>query len=246
MIYTKAKNTCLLITGCIRPDYRVPILSVTDETVRRRQYIDSIRYYISSTKYQNIIFCDNSCSKPEEGLILLAEKKEKQFEWISFVGNSEMTIKQGKGYGEGEIIEYAMKHSKILHHCKTIVKVTGRLLIHNIDWCLLLNGEKYAYFDISPNYIDTRLYITPVLFYNANLIEAYKRVNDNENVYLEHVFFNVLKGKEKCIRQIPFYVNISGQSGSQGLYYQKVGFINLLCKSTKKIIKGIIIRLRMK
>lgn len=39
----------------------------------------------------------------------------------------------GKGYGELQIIKYAVEHSELLEKCDFIVKITGRYLVENID-----------------------------------------------------------------------------------------------------------------
>ena len=42
-------------------------------------------------------------------------------------------LEQGKGYGEGEIIEYALKNSAFLHSEREFIKLTGRITIENLD-----------------------------------------------------------------------------------------------------------------
>lgn len=239
-------KTCLLITGCINPDNRVPVLALSNAQARREQYVESLKYYIECSKYRNIVFCENSSSVEDNSIKEKANKLNKNFEWISFSGNVKKTILHGKGYGEGEIVEYALTHSKILSRCDTFVKVTGRLIVHNINWCIRLKTDNGAYFDISREYVDTRMYIMPVKFYNRFLISTYKEVNDNERRYLEHVIFEKMKLHPQNFKQIPFYVNIEGQSGSKGSRYEKENNTKTILKSIKKMAKAIVIRYKIK
>ena len=57
---------------------------------------------------------------------------KKEFEWISFQGNTTKTQEKGKGYGEGEIIEYAINHSQLLAKSKMLMKLTGRFYVKNM------------------------------------------------------------------------------------------------------------------
>ena len=98
------EDVVLLITGCICPNQNQRFLVLKDAEERLKQYLDSIRFYIESSPFTKIVFCDNSaysCDSVQE-LMDVAQKRNKTLEWLSFQGNHEKITEQGKGYGEGK------------------------------------------------------------------------------------------------------------------------------------------------
>lgn len=233
----------LIITGCIAPvSQKYLVLTNTEE--RLRQYINSIKYYLEKSCFKKIIFCDNSNYdyKYKDDIYNIATKMGKKFEWLSFLGNTQKIVNQGKGYGEGEIIKYVLKNSTILKSCSFFAKVTGRLIITNINEILQkVNFNKYKIFMNADIYrkrgIDTRFYIIRKDIYILNYMNIYKKVNDNieSPIALEDIFY--LK-TQKCktgwhnIFPFPRFLGISGGNGRN---YAKESEIKLkvfdfLCK----------------
>lgn len=213
-------NYVLLITGCIKPDEKVPFLKLKETEVRRKQYIDSIQYYINMPSIKRIVFCDNSSAVEVESLYELAKKKDKQFEWISFLGNTVESIKRGKGYGEGEIIEYALKKSKLIKESDYIIKVTGRIIIKNINFLLKYMHSDKLYFVRNTNInVDTKLYGIPIETYKKYFIDLYKSVDDINNRYLENLFSDAILDNKLKIHSFIVYPNVEGISGSTGKSY---------------------------
>lgn len=216
-------NICLLITGCISPNKEQSFLFLKDIEERLKQYIDSILYYLRYSSFKMIVYCDNSnffydnidwiCSE--------AERHGKQFEWISFLGDDGKIVKCGKGYGEGEIIEYALENSKLLRESKAFFKVTGRLKVLNIDYILRrIKSENKNYFnrDIYSGRkgIDTRFYCVNTEFYRNNLLKVYYGL-DVVNRSLENAFWDALKQKE--YKNLPAFPKVDGISGGNGRNY---------------------------
>lgn len=52
----------------------------------------------------------------------------------------------GKGYGEGEIIEYGLKYSELLRGAAYFCKLTGRLKVENINRFTKLAKMDKSYF----------------------------------------------------------------------------------------------------
>lgn len=230
----KKNEITLLITGCCVPDCNVPVLAVKNPDERRRQYIASISYYIRDTKIENIVYCDNSNMEVDLALVRLAQKCRKNLEWLSFEGDSEKSVSRGKGYGEGEITEYAINHSMLIQKSKVIIKVTGRLFVKNINLCLLYAKADVGYFDFYKDRVDTRCFVIPKELYCDKLLTAYKSVDDRNNRYYEHVFFEKIQNNRCQFKQVPVIIRITGQSGSTGDAYRDGPLICL-----KKIIKNI-------
>lgn len=210
----------LLVTGCIKPDPNVPFLEIKDYESRKEQYLESIKYYIEKTKIQRIVFCDNSLAQVAEELNVLARKHSKSFEWLSFSGNHAKAVSQGKGYGEGEIIEYALNHSTLLHDSEYFIKVTGRVIIKNVNFLLRFMHKKNMYFcRNSQTNIDTKFYGIPIQTYKNHFQDLYKKVDDNKGKYLENLFSDEIQQEQLKVYNFAVYPDAKGISGSTGKPY---------------------------
>ena len=233
----KKEKVCLIITGCINPNPDVPVLALKSFDERRRQYIDSIIFYLEKTNFKYIIFCDNSNAEEDEELYKIAEKYGKKFEWISFQGNDSKVIEKGKGYGEVEIINYVIAHSEQIQQCNYLVKVTGRLKILNINWFTKLSKDEVDYFLLRENnFVDTRCYGVKISTFEKYFSGTGEAVNDKKGVYLEHVFYNVISEHALKYKLFPIEPEFAGVSGSNGYSYDTPHYKNVI-KSILAFIK---------
>ncbi len=222
-------NYILLITGCASPNPNVPHLKVKERSEREKQYYESIKYYITSTPIKNIIYCDNSLAQKNYEIARLAKTNNKEFEWLAFKGNQKKVIEQGKGYGEGEIIYYAITHSRIIKEDSYLIKVTGRLIVKNLSFILKFTNPRQIYFHPIKTldgriYINTRLYMMPVVTYRSYFVDAYQQVDDRNLFFLEHAFGSTVKDnsiKFHCFITAPIYEGISGSTGNVYQYNLK-------------------------
>ncbi|BDU51420.1 hypothetical protein [Haliovirga abyssi] len=220
----------LLLTGTIRPNLNTPYLNLVDSDKRRKQYIENLEKILKLKEVKNIIFCENTNYNFEldEGfkrLRLIAKENNKLIELISFLGNEDMIIKKGKGYGEGEILKYAILNSEILKKIEneeddSFFKLTGRLYIENLNFLLKVKS-KNTFFKQYPRTksVDTRFFKVSIKFYKAELIDIYENVDDRTFYFLEHCFYAQLKNKKTTyFKQYPIF---KGESGSTGEIYRK-------------------------
>lgn len=211
------------MTGCVYPPIHQQYLVITDSVVRLEHYLYAINYYISKTKFRRIIFCDNSdCQYNHDWkLYELAKRYKKQFEWLSFSGDTERTAVFGKGYGEGEIIEYALVHSQLLQDVSFFYKVTGRLKINNVDKIInRIKTDREAYFNIDiyrPRGMDTRFFACSTKFYKEKLVKVYLKCDDRKGAAMEDLFFSELFW---CANNLPLYPDFRGQSAGSGRHYE--------------------------
>lgn len=235
----------LLITASILPQEK-RFLKLKDPKRRLCQYLNSLRFYIIQTNMSHIVMCDNSAYEfPSDKMLALAKRYGKELEILQFSGSERKISSRGKGYGEGEIIEYALTHSRLLKEADFFIKVTGRLKVRNID-------QIAAHMDMDKIYINreirdfrasqkqglqmnTVIYGMPKSVYMSEFADAYKEVWDIHKVYLEHVFYNrsVENGLNVC--NLPFFPVIAGISGTGGNHYQDtIGWerrvYDLLCR----------------
>ena len=122
----KGSSMIAIITGTIRPPLQMSQLTLRDEKERFRQYEDSIRFFLDSGAFSKVIFCENSNygTKPLAHLVKLAEDNGIELELLSFQGNVEKACIHGKGYGEGEIMEYVFSHSRLAAKETYFIKIT--------------------------------------------------------------------------------------------------------------------------
>ena len=214
-----------IITGTICPSGDMKQLAICNAEERLEQYKKSLRFFIGSGAFSKIVFAENSNygAKALEDLSDYARKNRVQLEILSFAGNTVQSILQGKGYGEGEIMQYVMEHSELLKGESFFVKITGRLLVHNIREITKKLKEQRTYFNI-PNrtrkdIYDTRIYAMPVSQFREGFMSVYTQVMDDEGVYLERVYTRQIVNRGIMVYNFPSYPRIEGISGSGGTVY---------------------------
>lgn len=209
----------LLITGCVSVADSTPFVAVRKKNERLNQYLETLKWAIDCSPFDTILFCENSgCDfNFYEYIETLKLSKIKKFEYLSFIGNREECDKKGKGYGEGEIIAYAMGHSQYLRKEKYFYKITGKLKVTNIEELIINDSHSYfmRYCD-RVGKVDTKFYKLLLSDYNRGINMAYVNVNDQKGDFLEKVYFDVMKRngiKYKSFRRIPVIEGISGTTG---------------------------------
>ena len=213
----------LLLTGCINPN-GMTMTALSNQEERKRQYVEAIHFYLSNTSYP-IVFSENSGTDISQ--LFKKEIQSGRLEYLSFSGNQNK--EKGKGYGECEIIQYALNNSKIIHFAKDkrIAKITGRLIIRNVKSILrvhsLLFPQNTVFCSINSvlSFPDSRLLIAPTSFYRQFLCSK-ETINDSKGYYFEHALLDTLI-KEKAYPYAPFFImpQIEGMSGSTGETYRQ-------------------------
>lgn len=207
-------KTCILLTACISPNGMAQT-ALQDMTQRQTQYLKAIRFYLQKTGLP-VVFVENSghdisCFFPKE----IAEHR---LEVLTFDGNNyDKTL--GKGYGEALIIDYAINHSNFIAHCNSVIKITGRLLVKNINYIIndskLFNKAEVIASYACPGFLDSRVFIATKPFFITRFLPNVSKLNDSNGFYFEHLL-------EECTKQCiwrPFLFElpcISGISGTNG------------------------------
>lgn len=212
----------ILLTGCIEPKGMLQT-ALNDREVRKEQYINALNFYLHKTSH-SIVFVDNSNS--DISYLFKTYTQSGRLEYLSFNGNTRKD--RGKGYGECEIIQFALDHSKtiITSKDKRIVKVTGRLIVKNINLIISLHSiilnHNTIFFSINSDlsFPDSRLIIAPTSFYSL-FLNSKEDIDDSKGYYFEHALIDTFK-KYRYISYSPFYVmpQIEGMSGSTGEIYK--------------------------
>lgn len=210
----------ILLTSCVNPN-GMPFTALSDINVRKQQYLDALRFYVYNTSLP-IVYVDNSNVNIKE-YNMFSNIAEDKLELLSFDGNRDK--EHGKGFGELEIIDFAINHSHIINNNKNVslIKITGRLIVVNI--ATILKQLKYNILPYSNSVIcsmnsdfsmaDSRLLIAPLNFYKR-LIENRMAINDSEGVYLEHVLCSLIKKQNiysfHTFLSEPQYQGVSGST----------------------------------
>jgi hypothetical protein len=235
----------LIITSTVFINSDMTVL--TDPMEREQQYVESVLYYLRSPYLGAIIVCDNSgfdfSFNPQ--LMDAVAASGKQCECLAFVADEEKIMQKGKGYGEGLILEYVFRTSRLLDGSgPSILKVTGRLLVLNFDAIVRKVGDGKTYFQpvgINPfmnrKKVDTRFYYVNKDLFRTWLIDAYKEVDDKAGRYLEHAYYKVLR--ERSIPYSAFGIPplFKGISGSTGLSYS-IGPVKRILEKILSYLSG--------
>lgn len=228
----------LLLTSAIDCNKDCPYLSLKDHKERLFQTLCCLIEWAQLPHISHIILCDNTNIdydfRPIEEYL---KKHGIIFELLTFQGDFSKVQKYGKGYGEGEIIKYALANSKYLREDDaSFYKVTSRLFVNNFSiiqkhltdvpnafppskekcYIYLAKKIKRKLFGQTKHCksIQTQFYKCNVSFYKQYLLHAFEDVRDHEGLYMEHVFFGALCRKNVFIlKPLPIYTGVSGTSG---------------------------------
>lgn len=211
----------ILLTACINPD-GMAFTKLTDPEERKKQYIDAINYYVNNTTLP-IVFVENS--NTDISSLFDSTIRRGRLEMFTFKGNEDKM--RGKGYGEAEIIDYALNHSKIIDETSILIKITGRLVICNV----MMLAASREFFSLKKSvqctvnsefsFADSRILIAPVAFIKK-LLRGRSLINDSEHVFFEHILLKTIK-EEYFFYYFPFILEpqITGMSGSTGEKYHE-------------------------
>ncbi len=215
----------LLLTGCVNPN-GMALTALKDVDERKNQYIKALEWYIENTFY-DIVFVENTGF--DMGPFFEDSTKSGRLECLTFQGN-DYDKSLGKGYGEALILKYALENSQKISNADLIVKITGRLIVKNIN--VIINecsDERSLYvkeFYLQRLWFVSYFFIAPRSYYQL-FVKNYKCLNDSEGYYFEHLMCDISREWTACghrVREIFHPLIVRGQSGSTGSNY-KTGFL---------------------
>lgn len=219
----KNTDTVIFLTACVNPK-GMSFTKLTTPKERAKQYVDAIKYYIINTNY-NILLVENTGYSFEKDF--KHEVMQGRIELLTFHGN-EYDRLFGKGYGEGLIVTYAIKHSTLLVNANKIIKITGRHIITNfkiIDKVIKITSRKpFIHFNLA--YTGDRqtacsdMFIGTTNFFKKYLFNYLPKINDSQNYYFEDALYDAaklaIKEKNYHFSLLPFNLQQQGLSGTTG------------------------------
>jgi hypothetical protein len=215
----------LLLTASVVCNDPNTTLKSTDE--RRQSYVNAISDWLKKTSVENVVICENTGDMGlGEAVHEVAATQNKYVEYITYIGDAAMVHLRGKGYGDGEIIEYALDNSKALKEgAGGFFKATGRLNVANFDEIKRrIRGNENCFNLMSTVFrrdrqVDTRFFYVQQDYYRDKLLAAYKSVDDRNGHYLERQFYSVLTG-DPHVKKFPRLPEIVGASATMGENYR--------------------------
>ena len=152
-------------------------------------------------------------------------------ECLRFENDQDKVRLLGRGYGEGEIVRYAIRNSKFIKSAGNFAKCTSKLWVDNYPECaqawngnLLLKGVFENVFSMNKrvkfSYIDTRFYICSTSTYESLFIDAHLGVRKKKGHGLEDCFHEIVTSQSlrNCLFLTPPI--ICGVGGGTGKHYK--------------------------
>jgi hypothetical protein len=206
-----------------------PGVKLRDTGERMHHTLESVAQWLRIYPALPIVLCDGS------NYDLQALVREKfpgaNIECLAFENNQAMVRKLGRGYGEGEIVRYALKHSRLIRHAGCFAKCSSKLWVENFMECkrwwngsLLCQGVFLNVF--SPfmatvfQYIDTRFYISSISTYEQYFVNAHLQIGTKAGHGLEECFHDVFCQQGIHHSLLPITPVINGLGGGTGRYYK--------------------------
>lgn len=201
---------------------------LNDPELRIKYTLESINQWSRITPNGRFILCDGSDFNFSK--IIKEKFPSLKIECMHFLNNHEMIQKHGKGYGEGEIIQYAIKKSRTLSYADSFIKCTGKLWVPNYYECVSQWQGKFlarAYFSnvfstrrTKIAYLDTRFYITNKNYFLEHFGRAHLNLGGEHGLSIEDEYLEVLLKRNE--KNFLFYKPpiICGVGGGSGKYYK--------------------------
>jgi hypothetical protein len=230
-----------------------PFTAIGDAAIRIDRVVWGVTRLLEAYPEYEIVICDGSGFDFSR---ILLENQSDRME-ILFFNNSRDKVKiYGKGYGEGEILEYVLNNSKKALHHSCYIKLTGGLFVSNFrnilkDCSEFQFNPKIEIRKVPPRIritsVDTRVVLFNRLGYDKFLRGVHLGVRDFEGFFLEHAVFKSLLQSGNLRSSMIFGTppKIEGKSGSTGNNYSSFRFTELLWH-LMRTVKLIVIRYSLK
>ncbi|CAM8661104.1 hypothetical protein MCEMIEM13_01707 [Comamonadaceae bacterium] len=217
-----------------------------DPTERARLAMESVKQWRSIAPQNPLVLCDGSGFDFQP--MVAALPSGAAVECLSFQNNVSLVQEHGRGYGEGEIVRYALENSVLIESAGCFAKCTSKLWVENFsDSMRSWNGKLHikGVFDhaFSPwqltslAYIDTRFYAMDIGTYQQYFQQAHESIRSKEGYGLEESFRDIFLKKQLrgCLMSPPPV--ICGVGGGTGAYYKNTALRQLKEKWRYQIIK---------
>lgn len=214
----------LLLTGTIDPSvFNNTNVKISASDERLEQYVTSIKKYIDTKVFKNIVFVENSgASFPLEEIENYAKQRNQNFELVQIKTDVSKTIEFGKSYGEADCIEQGLLKSKLAKDEEFFVKCTGRVFVKNIDKLCgkKQNVNKFLFRD-DMDWCYTLIFQMNIDEYKKHFFRSKELCDEKNGIDIEKSFYKIIMEDDirfKCFRSYP---NVEGVCGTTGTMYNE-------------------------
>lgn len=208
---------------------------LNDPALRIKYTLESVGEWLKREPSMQIVICDGSGF--DYSYLIKKHFPGASIECLSLMNDALQIKIHGKGFGEGEIIRHALRHSLLLGQSDVFIKCTAKLWVDNFQDCLaqwnnfFVCGSYFAnVFSLKktkPVHADTRFYISRKDVYLRYFSNAHSELGKAPKASIEHTFLKIIV--ENKIEHVFFRRPqvVCGMGGGSGKYY-KHGKIRIL------------------
>jgi hypothetical protein len=222
-------SVVILLTACVNPT-GMSFTKLQNPKKRLDQYKEALDWYLLNTNCR-IVFVENTnCDISSDYSEFIIKKR---LECLNFDGNS-YDKSLGKGFGEGCIIKYALEHSSFLIDSSIIIKITGRIILNNVNIFLnsienkTPNGEFVECdFNRKISMAKSIVIIATIKFYRDYFTKYSELINDSLGYEFENALGSAIRdflqdGHLLYLFKVP--VRLAGVSGTSNKMIQNHSF----------------------
>ena len=220
----------LLTSSVYAMDFTVVL---RDPEERKLHTLNSINHWLNIHPDIQLVICDGSGYDFTENISKLYPKRS--VECLNFINDKRKIEAYGKGYGESNIINYALDHSTILKKEDWFCKCTGKLWVDNFIECVgrwnghfLCQAYFSGVFEVHKSVqffnVDTRFYISSKKVYQRYFRYIHLLENNNSPISLEDEFKRIIIENELYGSLFPIHPIVRGVAGGSGKSYKDTNF----------------------
>jgi hypothetical protein len=216
----------LLTSSVIAHDQSV---NLKNTAARTQHAMESIDAWLRIAPDHALVICDGSGF--DYSPLIASRFPGARIESLHFMNDANLVALHGRGYGEGEIVKFALSHSATIAAAGCFAKCTSKLWVENFKQCLShWNGKlmlKGVFLDVfSPlkksrfHHIDTRFYVASLETYRTFFIDAHLGIRKEAGYGLEECFRDIVLSQQMQGVLSPCTPIIAGLGGGTGAYYR--------------------------
>lgn len=222
----------LVLTATVSPQVALHTVALSDPDTRRRQYAESLRYWVALQERADfdLVFAENSGEDLRRfARVALGNQLPERLHLVECPLPDESRVERGKGALEGAILDHVIAgldpDTNVL-----IYKLTGRLTLRNWKRCLEARSTSSLLLVDVPrgnfDWVDSRLFGASLDIWNRYLCGSWEKCDDRigvnmETVLAQHTHILQSDGRVRTFKAQPSF---GGSSGTTGASYQNALF----------------------
>ncbi len=221
-----ARQIPILLTSSVIAHDPGVSLSRTEE--RLHYSMQSIEKWLAIAPHAPLVLCDGS--NFDFAPHIAGKFPAANIEYLKFENNQALVRSLGRGYGEGEIVRYALAHSQHISEAGCFSKCTSKLWVDNYVDCVrnwngtqLFKGVFSNVFSMHKPihfaYLDTRFYIISAEEYCKYYADAHLKIDLENGGNLEEAFLKIFLHEKISNSLLPVAPVIQGVGGGIGFSY---------------------------